>query len=162
MIGIDTLHIDTITVLKKRHVCIKSFPKVVYEMKSLETLLVDGNGVGIERLDKDVARLTKLENINLLKTALVSLPPEIGRLQNLKALYVNWGRLSNVPPEIGLLQNLEHLDLSGNELTSLPTEMSRLNKLKTLRLAANPISEPEQQRIKSLLPNCHVQFAYKK
>ncbi len=71
-------------------------------------------------------------------------------------LYDN--QLTTLPESIVKLTNLTTLWLLLNQLTTLPDSFGNLTKLTYLDLRSNPISEAEQARIQSLLPNCEIEF----
>jgi Leucine-rich repeat (LRR) protein len=61
--------------------------------------------------------------LNLSRSRLDSLPPEIGQLTGLEELDLNGAVLTSLPPEIGQLTSLWSLQLSGNPLRNLPPEI---------------------------------------
>ncbi|MBL4649759.1 MAG: leucine-rich repeat domain-containing protein, partial [Aureispira sp.] len=65
-----------------------------------------------------------------------------------------------LPESIGDLENLEHLDLGYNQLKSLPESIKNLKKLKLLKLERNKLSEEEQAKIKTWLPNTKILFKH--
>ncbi|WP_052435855.1 leucine-rich repeat domain-containing protein [Neochlamydia sp. EPS4] len=85
----------------------------------------------IEEHGKDIISL------NLDKSGLTSLPPEIGQLSQLQRLDLASNRLTAIPAEIGQLSQLQRLDLAGNLLTSIPAEIWQLTKLQWLCLGYN-------------------------
>ncbi|BBI17765.1 leucine-rich repeat domain-containing protein [Neochlamydia sp. S13] len=85
----------------------------------------------IEEHGKDIISL------NLDKSGLTSLPPEIGQLSQLQRLDLASNRLTAIPAEIGQLSQLQRLNLAGNLLTSIPAEIWQLTKLQWLCLGYN-------------------------
>ena len=78
----------------------------------------------------------------------------------LETLYLQYKKLPTLPAEIGNLQGLGTLYLRNNNLTTLPAEIGNLQVLSWVDLRYNPISKTEQQRIRSLLPNCKISFSF--
>jgi Leucine-rich repeat (LRR) protein len=66
-----------------------------------------------------------LEELNLEKNNLVTLPPEIGQLHRLQKLNLSNNKLTVLPPEIGGLKKLQKLDINHNKLTALPSEIGQ-------------------------------------
>ena len=77
----------------------------------------------------------------------------------LETLYLQYKKLTTIPAEIGDLQFLKTLYLRNNSLSTLPAEIGNLQVLSWVDLRYNPISKTEQQRIRSLLPNCKISFS---
>jgi len=73
-------------------------------------------------------------------------------------LYLYDNQLTTLPSEIGNLQKLKKLYLWQNQLTTLPEEIKNLQNLKELYLGGNNFSATEKERIKSLLPNCTIDW----
>jgi len=126
------------------------------EVLELKRLYLDNNN--LTTLPAEIGFLQELKRLDLDNNNLTTLPAEIVFLQALKRLYLNNNNLTTLPAEIGFLQELKWLDLDGNKLTSLPDEIGFLQGLEMLYLQGNPISKTEQQRIKSLQPNCIIYF----
>ena len=68
----------------------------------------------------------KRSELDLSRSQLTSLPPEIANLTNLTALYLSGNQLTSLPHEITKLTNLTRFDLSRNQLTSFPHEITNL------------------------------------
>lgn len=111
---------------------------------------------GLQELSPDIGKLIFLNELNLSQNNLKKLPEEIWQLKDLKFLYLSGNQLISLPKQINNLKNLEVLMLNKNELKSLPKELGELKKLKMLKVADNKISEKDIERIKKLLPDCHI------
>ena len=135
---------------------LKSLPEEIGELTNLTSLNISINQ--LQSLPASISKLKNLKTLNLGLNYLDSLPPEIGELKNLTGLYLSNNHLKNLPAAIGELPNLEYLHLNFNGLSSLPAGIKQLKKLKSLKLQGNTISKEEQQKIKTLLPNCKIEF----
>ncbi|WP_372371453.1 leucine-rich repeat domain-containing protein [Candidatus Uabimicrobium sp. HlEnr_7] len=112
----------------------------------------------LQQLPPEIAQLTFLKELILDGNQLITLPKEIGKLTSLVKLCLSNNQLENIPPEIGNLQNLQYLYLANNKLTSIPQQISKLTSLKHLSISINPISSEEIEKIKTLLPNCCIEY----
>nr|WP_166157964.1 hypothetical protein [Neochlamydia sp. AcF84]NGY95840.1 hypothetical protein [Neochlamydia sp. AcF84] len=81
-----------------------------------------------------------LLHLDLGKSGLTFLPPEIGLLSQLKTLELDQNQLTTLPEEIGQLSQLQLLGLSNNQLTSLPAAICQLSQLHTLALSYNQLT----------------------
>ena len=109
-------------------------------------------------LRKDWRKVLVSEALFLSGERRESLPLGVCNLKVIKRLYLRKTELSTFPIEISNMHSLEYLFLQDNNLTSIPDEIANLKKLDWLYLSRNPIPELEQERIKSLLPNCEIYF----
>ena len=100
-------------------------------------LLPQGN---LTSLPKSVARLQKLENLDVESNQLSSLPASIGQLQALSDLTLDFNKLSSLPESIGQLRKLSELSLQGNRLASLPESIGQLRNLSGLVLSDNQLT----------------------
>ncbi|MBK8848006.1 MAG: leucine-rich repeat domain-containing protein [Bacteroidetes bacterium] len=57
------------------------------------------------------------------------------------------------------IKELEEIYLWDNEISIIPAEIKNLYNLKVLELRGILFDEKEQQRVKSLLPECKVYFS---
>jgi Leucine-rich repeat (LRR) protein len=131
-------------------------PAEIGQLKKLTTLYLIRNQ--LTRLPAEIGQLESLIWLDLSFNQLTSLPAEIGQLANLTSLGLSGNQLTSLPAEIGQLKNLTTLSLTDNQLKSLPAEIGQLKNLSTLYLNKNPISKPEQEKIKKLLPGCRIEF----
>lgn len=93
----------------------------------------DANG----QLDPNIFKLKQLNFLEIAKTKLTHLPPEIGQNQNMLSLLCHTNAISTVPVELGKLVLLKNLDLSNNKLTELPVELENLIELSSINLSGN-------------------------
>ncbi|MGD1853604.1 MAG: COR domain-containing protein [Leptolyngbyaceae cyanobacterium] len=109
----------------------------------------------------DEAAQKGLAELDLSKSELTELPPEIGQLTQLEKLILGnqdrrIGQASNqiryLPPEIGKLRKLSWLDLSSNQLNDLPAEIGDLKNLSILNLRDNRLQNlpPSISKLKKI------------
>lgn len=118
----------------------------------LKALKYTQNSASLERLKRE----TKI--LPIYQTNLKVIPDEIRELQNLESLSVIQCGLESFSKYLWDLKKIKYLSLWGNNITSLPYDIIKLDKLEYLNLQDNPISKEEQERIKTLLPNCKIDF----
>ena len=76
----------------------------------------------------------------------------------LERLNLRDNQLTSIPEQLGLLTKLTYLNLNYNQLTSIPEQIQTLTNLTELELGENNISDEEQSKLQSLLPNCWIIF----
>lgn len=151
-----------------------------------EVLSIDVARQGLTRLPDGLAKLDRIESINLLGNKIDTFPPvlakmvtldeislcsngmkyigpEIGQLKNLRILIINMNGLTALPKEIGELTNLLYLDIGENPITSLPEEIRNLTKLQELHIdnwqsSSERFTEEQKMQIQEWLPNCKIFF----
>lgn len=87
-------------------------------------------------MPKSLGRLTKLNNLNVDRNALESIPNEIGNCVSLGVLSLRDNKLKRLPNELGNCMELHVLDVSGNQLQYLPYTLVNL-QLKAVWLSEN-------------------------
>lgn len=87
-------------------------------------------------MPKSIGRLTKLNNLNVDRNALESIPIEIGNCISLGVLSLRDNKLKKLPNELGNCIELHVLDVSGNQLQYLPYTLVNL-QLKAVWLSEN-------------------------
>lgn len=145
---------EKVVKLELRKLKLNTFPLEILQFTNLQYLDLSKNK--ISELPADISKLEKLQVLILSRNNLEVLPFDIGKLNNLRELNVNQNELISLPTSIGNLQNLLYLDLWSNNLTNFPDELKKLDKLKVLDLRAILLNDPDQLRIKELLPNATV------
>ena len=149
---------------------------------SHDVLSIDVANQGLTTLPNDLAKLDRIESINLLGNKFDTFPPvlaemttldeislcqnglsyigpEIGKLKKLRILILSSNKLKTLPKEIGELTNLLYLDLDWNPLKSLPEEIKNLTSLQELHIR-NGFTEEQKNQIQEWLPNCKILFDY--
>lgn len=114
-------------------------PSYVFNMKNLKELSLADNHIR-SIPGRELAKLQKLESLDLEGNELVSLPKSIGTLKNLIMLDVTENNLTSLPASIGNLKKLDDLLLHDNKLTSLPESIGKLENLNVLFLYGNRLS----------------------
>ena len=135
----------------------KEVPVEIRKFKNLQVLKLQRNNLKI--IPEWISDFRNLQYLDLSNNKLEALPDSIGKLENLKYLGLNRNLIVTLPASVGNLVNLEILEMWDNEVDSLPDEIKFLNNLKILELRGILFSEPEQQHIKSLLPEADVYFS---
>ncbi len=128
----------------------------VRELKYLVELDLSSNK--LTEVHDGISELNFLHHLNLNKNDISTLPESFDQLINLTELYLRNNNLTELPKSVTRLKKLEKLDLAINEITDLPIEIANLVNLKELIMVGNEISQSNQKKIQSLLPNCKVYF----
>ncbi len=110
----------------------------------------------IKEVDPLIGQLVFLQELNLSQNQLKTLPEVIGQLVNLEFLYLSGNQIEVLPSQIGELRNLKGLLVNKNQLKSLPKELGNLKNLRMLNISDNKIPEKDIEKIKKLLPDCHI------
>ena len=98
-----------------------------------EGTLVDSVIGVLEPLPSSIGNLQSLKHLNLFKTGIKTIPPEIGQLTQLEELDVTGNPLTGrLPPELGSLRNLKNLFIWG--AGPLPPEWGQMESLERLRV----------------------------
>ncbi|MBS0650242.1 MAG: leucine-rich repeat domain-containing protein [Verrucomicrobia bacterium] len=92
-------------------------------------------------LQEFLPELDQIEQLDLSRCKLASLPPEIGMLRELVILDLDHNKLTRLPHEIGELKKLVRLTLSNNQINQLPEEIGKLGQLSELYLDSNKLEK---------------------
>lgn len=134
----------------------REFPMQVLKFKNLQYLDLSKNI--IKEIPDSIVALEKLQVLIVSSTKLEHLPKNIGQLKNLKHLNANQNNLTTVPYSIGDLESLEIVDLWSNNLDYFPETLAKLKKLKVMDLRNIIISQKEQDKLQSWLPQAKIYF----
>jgi len=110
----------------------------------------------LKEVDPQIGKLIYLQVVNLGNNQLKNLPAEIGQLKNLEFLYLTNNQFKSFPSQVGELTKLKALMLNNNKLTSLPNTLGNFKNLRILNISGNKIPETNIEKIKELLPECHI------
>lgn len=94
----------------------------------------------LKSIPPQVFELYNLEELDLSKNQIKTIPPDIAKLKKLRVLNVGKNKLEDLPREIGSLKLLEKLDASRNNLFNLPKEIGGCESLEYLTLWDNNIT----------------------
>lgn len=120
--------------------------KLAFEAKRYELCLVgpeiskriENNN---DSLDMRLFNLKHLNFLEIAKTKLKALPPQIVNLENLTSLLCHSNELASLPNDcLGKLVHLKNLDFSNNKLTELPQDLKNLKELFTVNLCGNNLT----------------------
>lgn len=98
------------------------------------------NKTHLTLLSPEISKFSHLTNLYLEENQIPSLPYTIGNLSHLTWLSLSENQLSTLPRAIGKLSQLKHLNLDHNQLSSLPCTIGNLSRLTYLSLSYNQIS----------------------
>lgn len=133
------------------------FQTEICNMTTLKTLILYDEHT-LTTLPDSFENLINLTSLLFIETKMGTIPDSVTTLTNLTELAFDSCQLTSLSDSIGHLTNLKDLILGYNRLTSLPESIKNLRNLTNLILSDNPISESEQARIQTLLPNCEIEF----
>jgi Leucine-rich repeat (LRR) protein len=108
-------------------------------------------------LPKSFNNLANLEELNLGRNGLASVPMQIASLENLKILTLDYNDIHVIPDFIGNLKNLRILSLIGNGGIKLPPSLSNIKGLK-VNMGNNHLSIKDQEKLKLQFPNIIFSF----
>ncbi|MCU0352562.1 MAG: leucine-rich repeat domain-containing protein [Cytophagales bacterium] len=118
----------------------------IFSRKTLETLSLDlqhhtQKAVPLTELPASVGQLEHLNDLDLARHGLRSLPETFNRLVNLERLNLSGNRFKTFPFEVSNFKKLRKLDLSYNKIDALPEGLIYLENIETLNLRGNPIAK---------------------
>ena len=143
---------------------LRFFPEELYLYKNLHSITSIGNP--IYRSRTNFASLLELEQLTLISASLNHVTEDILNCRQLKVLKLSSNYIRQIPERISQLSFLEELDLNKNKghyFIEIPDSISELKKLRILRLPYRSWFPKEEKsayvnRLRSLLPNCHIEF----
>ncbi len=169
-----------------RHHNLSHIPHTIYTSKNLTSICLQSNQIdtlewkeisinlvsldlrdcALKNISESIRFLPNLQDLNLERNNLVTLPKQLAQLHELKRLFcsnnelktlpeifstslvelhLNHNRLDHLPERLDLLQDLKILCASHNKLCSIPSSIICLKKLKTLNLRQNRLQELPQK-----------------
>eukprot|EP01134_Creolimax_fragrantissima_P008501 CFRG8501T1 len=119
---------------------INILPSHLYTLTSLETLILDDNGILI--IEDDIGDLTKLQTLQIAMNSLKFIPDAFGSLCSLEVLDVRNNELTYLSPDIAKCSKLKKFNISYNKLVELPVTLHRLVKLSIFEFKDNQLLIP--------------------
>jgi leucine-rich repeat protein SHOC2 len=136
---------------------LKVFPEEILQLKNLRELNLSKNK--LKEIPDAIRELKELSYLNLSKNKLQQISKGICDLKKLNYLDMSQNRIQGFPEEIGQLRNLKKMDMWSNDFSEFPTQLSMLRSLEVLDLRSIQMSQGEQAKIKTLLPNAKIYFS---
>jgi Leucine-rich repeat (LRR) protein len=147
-----------------------SLPRSIGELESLRVLrlygALDGREVGSEDsarstqnkpLPDTLAKLQNLEELDLGRNGIRSVPPQVASLRGLKKLSLDYNDIREVPAFVGELKNLQELSINANGGTRLPQSLSGLKGLKVF-MGNNRLTLTAQKSLRARFPAAVFNF----
>lgn len=147
-----------------------SLPRSIGQLESLRVLrlygALDGREVGAEDsarstrprpLPDTLGDLHNLEELDLGRNGIRSVPPQVASLRGLKKLSLDYNEIRDVPAFVGDLKNLEELSLNANGGARLPQSLAGLKGLKIF-MGNNKLTLAEQKSLRTRFPSAVFNF----
>jgi hypothetical protein len=145
-----------------------SLPRSIGELESLRVLrlygALDGRDVGEpERaarnkpLPDTLANLRGLEELDLGRNGIRSVPPQVASLRGLKKLSLDYNAIREVPAFVGGLKNLRELSLNANGGARLPQSLAGLKGLR-VSMGNNRLTLSAQRSLRARFPDAAFSF----
>jgi len=132
-------HLNHLQVLDLSKNNIMHIPSEIRNLTMLQHLFC--SKCGLHTIHPAIWTLTNLEGLDLSMNQFSNqdIPPDIGRLTKLKELKIyRSGLVSSIPNEMGFLTDLNNLDLYGNQLTGeLPDSLGSIANLSRVDIYSN-------------------------
>jgi Leucine-rich repeat (LRR) protein len=147
-----------------------SLPRSIGELENLRVLrlygALDGRDVGAEAparpgrskpLPDTLAGLRNLEELDLGRNGITSVPPQVASLRGLKKLSLDYNDIREVPSFVGGLKNLRELSINANGGTRLPQSLAGLKGLKVF-MGNNRLTLSAQKSLRARFPAAVFSF----
>jgi hypothetical protein len=146
-----------------------SLPRSVGQLTNLKVLrlygALDGREVGLDSarparsrpLPDTLADLQNLEELDLGRNGITSVPPQVASLRRLKKLSLDYNEIRDVPAFVGELKNLEELSLNANGGARLPQSLAGVKGLKVF-MGNNRLTLKEQNSLRARFPGAVFNF----
>ena len=147
-----------------------ALPRSVGRLANLRVLrlygALDGRDVGAEEparnapskpLPDTLAELQRLEELDLGRNGLRSVPAQVASLRGLKKLSLDYNDIRQLPSFVGDLPNLQELSVNANGGITLPASLSRLKGLKVY-MGNNRLTLAAQRQLRTRFPGAVFSF----
>ena len=147
-----------------------SLPRSIGQLTNLRVLrlygALDGRDVGGDGgartvqpklLPDALGDLQNLEELDLGRNGIRSVPPQVASLRGLKRLKLDYNDIREVPAFVGELKNLEELSVNANGGTRLPQSLAGLKGLKVF-MGNNKLTLAAQKSLRTRFPNAVFSF----
>lgn len=145
-----------------------ALPRSVGRLMNLRVLrlygALDGRDVGepahnalSKVLPDTLAELQGLEELDLGRNGLGSVPPQVASLRGLKKLSLDYNDIRQLPSFVGELPNLRELSVNANGGVALPASLSKIKGLK-LFMGNNRLTLAAQRQLRTRFPNAVFSF----
>lgn len=128
---------------------------------ALDGRLLDGEETArspkIKPLPETLGNLSKLEELDLGRNGLTTVPPQVGSLRGLKKLGLDYNDIRVLPSFVGDLTKLEELTLNSNGGVRLPDSLARLKGLRIF-MGNNRLTLQAQRSLRTRFPSAVFNF----
>jgi hypothetical protein len=108
-------------------------------------------------LPDTLAELQRLEELDLGRNGLGSVPPQVASLRGLKKLSLDYNDLRAIPSFVGDLPNLQELSVNANGGVTLPQSLAKLKGLKIF-MGNNRLTLAAQKQLRVRFPGAVFSF----
>ena len=147
-----------------------ALPRSVGRLANLRVLrlygALDGREVGAEDpaqnapskpLPDTLANLSGLEELDLGRNGITTVPRQVASLRGLKKLSLDYNEIRVLPSFVGDLPNLQELSLNANGGVTLPASLAKVKGLK-LFMGNNRLKLRDQRALRARFPNATFSF----
>ena len=145
-------------------------PRSIGRLENLRVLrlygALDGRDIGeaagagaakSKQLPETLAKLSGLEELDLGRNGLTSVPAQVGELRGLKKLGLDYNEIRVLPSFVGNLTGLRELSLNSNGGVRLPDSLANVKGLKVF-MGNNKLTLREQASLRSRFPTAVFNF----
>jgi Leucine-rich repeat (LRR) protein len=119
----------------------RSIPPLDQFLKLQNLQYLELDRTQLRELPPELAALQHLSVIKLTNNQLSKVPEICARLPQLKTLQLSNNQIRSIPDWLGNCQSLEQLDLSYNQIEELPQSFHQLGELRSLSLRGNQLKK---------------------
>lgn len=145
-----------------------ALPETIGTLQELEVLnlfgALDPNSHERKKVDVEskalpvgIRHLTHLQELNLGRNSISSIPPQIKELHKLKKLALDYNDIHEVPEFVADLKNLQELSLCNNGGVKLPASLTKIKGL-TIYMGNNRLSREDQEKLRESFPMTKFNF----